>query len=451
MFAATSLGKDFYVAIPETFGFSMKAEIMIGTTVDSASYSVESPAGEIAKGDVSYDTPAKVDIDIDMTVKNSEYGNRKKAIHVRATGKKLIYVIVAVYQPAGFGSYLAYPTTTLLGPIYKYYAVSSSTQLTVKSQVLLVSYLDVKVTITPTKAISLPKDAQDPSSQLVDIGPGDSHILKLKPMQTLLISTTEADLTGTLIKSNQPLTVLSGHACGNVPRPYGFCELLTVQIHPTFTWGYEFLLAPFAGRTGDQYYKVVSQNTDTTVLYKCGDDATLTIVLENPGDSYVIRSGDSEYCYLVTNKRLLTVQMATGGDTSTGGDGKGDPAIALVSPVQHHIGTTSFTTLKDDQFSTHAISVTVKADLFRSLDILLDGTPVECEWKAIKNHDDCVAGYGCTQEVLHGSHTVSHNGDGGLLSVMVYGFNPSPERGYAYLAGMDVKRVFKADSTYAHD
>ena len=399
---------------------------------------METAAGVTNTGVVQFDSPAIITFSTtDILVAGSEYAHREKGIHVRATGVEPIFVLVTTISLLGFGDYLAYPCQNFEIDNYEYYAVSTtSTSSGFRSQVVLVACEnDTEVTITPTETINLPRDAQDPDSSLIEILAGDSHTVTINQMQTFLIATTGADLTGTKIVSNKPLTVISGHECGNVPESTNFCEQLAVQVPPTSTWGSEFLLAPFTGRTSGQYYKVVASSNDTTVVYKCGTSSTLGTVLSDPGQSFLFRTESTQYCYLFTDKPVLVVQMATGGSV----DNLGDPVMANVPPIAQYVSSSSFITLTSVTIETHGISVTVAREHFRSLDILFDGMPLNCVWNEIVNLDNCAVGYGCNMNVTAGSHTVSHSAEGGLLSVMVYGFDSTPLQGYAYSAGINIQ------------
>ena len=190
-----------------------------------------------------------------------------------------------------------------------------------------------------------------------------------------------------------------------------------------------------SGRTSGQYYKVVASSINTTLIYKCGVSNALGTVLNDPGDYFPFRTESSHYCYLFSNKPVLVVQMATGGS----GDNLGDPAMAIVPPLQQYVSSASFVSLEAVTFDTHAISVTVGREHFRPLDVLFDGLPLNCIWNEIIDQDNCVAGFGCNMNIAAGSHTVSHGAEGGLLSVMAYGFDTTPLRGYAYTAGMNIQ------------
>ena len=433
--AASSYGKDFFVAVPSTFFMS---QVIIGTS-SNASYSVETAAGVIQTGSVSLNSPATVTFDTtDILVAGSDYTQREKGIHVQATGVEAIFVLVTARNLQGLGDYLAYPCQNFERDNYEYYAVSTTSifsSLFFSQVVLVACENDTEVMITPTETVNLPMDAQDPHSSFIGILAGDDHTVTINQMQTLLIATSGADLTGTKIVSNKPLTVISGHECGNVPGSLNYCEQLAVQVPPTLTWGSEFLLAPFTERTSGQYYKIVASSNDTTVVYKCGTSSTLGTVLSDLGESFLFTTESSQYCYLFTSKPVLVVQMATGGSV----DNLGKPVMAIVPPIPQYVSSASFLSLQTVTFDTHAISVTVAKQHFRPLDILYDGMPLNCIWNEIVNLDDCVVGFGCNMNVTAGSHTVSHRAEGGLLSVMAYGFDSTPLQGYAYTAGMNVQ------------
>ena len=449
---ASSYGKDFFVAVPDTFGFGVTSELVIGTPSANTSYSVETATGIVQNGYVSYSNPATVTVSVDLLVESSRYAEREKGIHVRATAEDPIFVFVITRHFVGFGDFLAYPCIDFDRDSYEYFAISVSSTIRVKSQVALVGCEDDStVTITPSRDVILPQDAQDMGSSEVTILAGESHTVTLNQMQTLLVSSSSteaivADLTGTKIVSNKPLTVISGHECGSVPESIGFCEQLAVQVPPTLTWGNEFLLAPFGGRSGRQFYKVVTAKGNSTIVYKCNTSNPLATLHSDAGDSIIFSTESSDYCYLISSTPVFVVQLGAGGNTRDGGDGLGDPVMAIISPIQQHVSEARFISLDNVDFDSHFVSVTVTTSHFRSLDILLDGTPLNCEWNKIQNLDGCVVGYGCTMEVTGGTHTVSHACETGLLSVMAYGFDTAPLLGYAYLAGLSLTNLEESDN-----
>ena len=154
----------------------------------------------------------------------------------------------------------------------------------------------------------------------------------------------------------------------------------------------------------------------------------------------------SDFCYLASTTPVFVVQLGAGGNTLDGGDGLGDPVMAIVSPTEQYVSGARFITLDQNvDFEAHFVSVTATVEHFRSFDILLDGMPINCDWNEILNLAGCVAGYGCTMEIASGTHNVSHACETGLLSVMAYGFDSAPTLGYAY-TGLTLRNIEVTDN-----
>ena len=437
---ATTYGKDFYIGFMRNVGGGpfTTLRLLIGTTAESADYVVETSTNVIQMGTVSSGVPVLVDIpsDLQLQVTASDFDNRQKGIHIYTTGDESIFVIGENFvTPLNYGTFLAYPCLTIgTDASYEYYIISTDDPTdNLHSQFLLVGCEDeTTVTVTPSQSVSIPQDPQMSTSVSDTVEPGTtSHEFVLNQMQTLLILSID-DLTGTKITSNKPLTVISGHECANVPSSESGCEPLAVHVPPTSTWGTKFLLAPFAGRTGVQNFKAVSAE-ETTIIYTCGTTsrgAQAVTVLEINTD---------DYCYLESSKPLLLVQLSFGGSIDT----DGDPAIAMISPIDQYINEIEFFSLPTSLFPSNFISVTVSAEHYDAESILLDDAAIDCDWQEVRNNDDEIVGYGCSKTVSSGTngptqHTVSHMDPAGTISVLVYGFSAFPARGYAYLTGQRI-------------
>ena len=231
-------------------------------------------------------------------------------------------------------------------------------------------------------------------------------------------------MTGTRILSDKPLIVISGHQCANNPDESAGCEPLAFQVPPASTWGDRFLLAPFSGRATEQKFRLISTQP-TTVMYTCGNITQVATGVTN-----LVFETD-KYCSLASTSPVLVVQLSVGATV----DNLGDPAIAMVSPIDQYISETTFVSFPNDTFPSSYISVTVLAEHFSETSIVLDGGQLDCSWQTIYSSNNEITGYGCSLPVsVSTSATVSHN-SGGLISVTVYGFSVSPDLGYAYLTG----------------
>ena len=439
--AASSYGTEFYVAFMRNIGGSsfVGFRLTVGTPAEgSVRFIVESSAQVIHNGTVTSNSPVVVNIPSDQQVVASDFANRQKGIHIYSMENDLIYVVAENFLTfLNHGAYLAYPCFSLGENINRYeYGIVSFDDPTdaLNSQFLLVGCEDdTMITITPTQSVSLPMDIQRSSTVVTIEADTESHEITLNKMQTLLVLSVD-DLTGSSIVSTKPLTVISGHECANIPLSEAGCEPLAVQVPPTATWGTEFLLAPFAGRDGPQAFKAVSSRKNTTFVYTCESESRFA------PETNTLSFFSAAYCHLQSSDPIFLTELSFGGSI----DSKGDPTISMVSPLDQYINKVDFLSLTSSDFRMNYISVTVAAEHYNAESILLDGEAINCEWKEISDSDGNTVGYGCNKTLSSSSsvprkHTVSHSDENGLISVLVYGFNSFPGRGYSYLAGQKLK------------
>ncbi len=312
-----------------------------------------------------------------------------------------------------------------------------------QSQFLLVGCEnDTTLSIIPSQSVTLPQDIQlsvlSISLEAEDVYHGTIH-----QMQTVLI-TSNNDLTGTKIVSNKPLSVIAGHECASIPSHLSGCEPLAVQLPPSLTWGNTFLLASFSGRDTDTVFKFVSTEPADVVIA-----CERSLSLENI-TSFQFSVSAGTYCFVRSTQPILFVQFATSGIN----DGRGDPAVALVSPVDQYVHNISFTVPPGNIFSGVYISVTVSAQHFDNNSIFYDGETLVCSWIEIYDDNATLSGYGCNYTItnlrneLASQHHVSHLEPDGLISVLVYAFSTS-SIGVAYLAGQRITVGYVGELYYA--
>ena len=441
----------FFFAIPRVAIQSPVIVISIDTPSESANYTVETSSELIATGQVNGNAHV-ITLNNNLQVGSSGYFDRNKGIRVLATGSSPLIVLVVVSFsttfPIGLDSFKLYQNfeTKNVSGTYEYYALSTDYNgqlLNRRSELLLIgNHNDTIVSITPTQTVSLPEDAQNSAAALVSVAPGSTHNVTLNQFQTLLVFNSNFDITGTRIVSNKPLTVLTGHQCAQFPTTATFCEPVHVQMPPTFLWGKEFLLAPFAGRTSQQQYKVVTAENSTTIVYKCGTSTAIGRVLGSPGSGDYLSFPAGSYCSLVATKPIFVVQLGAGFST----DNLGDPVMAIVSPTTRYIKCTTFR-VNTALFPSSFITITILPEHFGiNKHVLLDGNKFNCSWNEIYNSSASLAGYGCNVSTTTGKHFVNHSDDNGFLSVIAYGWSTSPAWGHAFLTGMSLE-IFDKTST----
>ena len=432
-------GSDFYIGAMPNLG---AGEIRLYITTPSATivnFAVETGTGYMVINTVTNSNPAFLYLPSSVITTDSSYSNRNKGIHVysQVAGED-ISVVLMHYSPYTIGEYPAYPYQIFPVNQYKYYVVSTGTLVSnTLSQVLLVGNEDnTTVTIVATQPLNLPQDVQSSVSGTIFVPAGNAYTFTLHKLQTFFFGSA-IDLTGTSIVSGKPLTVVSGHECGNVPQSVLYCEHITEHMPPTITWGKQFLLTPYANLTAGPYYKIIAAESQTTVSFTCGL-STNTTYLYNSGDFTTLYS-NSSYCSLLSDKPVLVNQLAPGGTINKD---LGDPVISIIPPIDQYSTSITFAVLGNiPNTLLHFINIA----LTTKDTILLDGRPVFVKWNEILNHNNNIIGYG-TQIQMPNNLTsqVITTQSNTKFSLLVYGFGR--HGGYSYSTGVNINQLVKSRS-----
>ena len=259
------------------------------------------------------------------------------------------------------------------------------------------------------------------------------------------------DFTGFRASSNQPIGFMTGHECAEIQLGEDTCDHIIEQIPPSYTWGYNFFVAPFEERRG-YVFKVWPRYNGTSFTVYCSDGTNFDIsnfqFNENNVDNrqrFEINS--QSYCCIQSDQPLLVMQYGFSHEHDNLIQ-FGDPNMVLVAPVSQYLNRHVFTTnvsmytMQNDDFTSHFISVTVLARYFDPNAILLDGTPLELnvtKWSIINCSQNDPCGYGISKGLNIGTYTVKHTNPNASINVIVYGWRI--EKGYAYPAGFGMNPV----------
>ena len=435
-FTLTTYGIEFYVGFYQHVGTIDDAlQIYIHTFKTApVSFNVTSSDEEFSyTGTCTHLNPAIVNVPISFAVDGYDYSWRSKGLKISSLDTKPISVIGRNHHNVGdYMAYLAYPCHIQPTSEYIYYAVSSLGDADYNSQFLIVGCHDnSSITIIPTGNITLPIDAQDINSNTITLTAGQNHSLVLHSMQTLLVSASNIDLTASKIISNQPLTILSGHAGTQVPFdvPDTHVDPIITQVPPTIMWGKRFLLSPHSGRDG-QSYRVIANMDNTVIIRNCAtDDVVNTTLYADQWSEFF--TNDSIYCSVVSNNPIYVGQLGVSNEYN--GANFSDPSINTVAPMEQYINSIQYTTLTAD---SHYYSVVMPNDEYYDGTLIFDGSLQNITgWNAIYYSDGSIAGYGYSA-LTNGSHTITHPNKQGKLFVSVYGW--SSFRGYSYAGGMSL-------------
>ena len=420
---------------------SLSFNVLVCTNNSSSvGFTVEYPSGQsnIVHHQTSKNSPYRLKFtvfDASVSVDSSSFVDRNKGICVSTNESAELFLIVYLWlNPVAIASYLSLPYQEILADQYEYYILSTvSSDKTKHSGFLLVGLRDnTSISIYPSIPLNITQDTQNETSNDLEVLPGQSHTVILHRRQTLYIGKDEgADVTGTRIVSDKPLTVISGHEAGSVPND-GTLEPMAQQIPPTQLWGQRFMIVPLLGHTLGQIIKVLSSADNTEVSYNCYKFSNRTILAT--GDVHEFFVPFDEYCYIEANSSVLVGQFPY----SPKGNSDGDTTMILVASVDQYSKHFTFWTLNKTNGNTkitHYINIIVPVQYYSNgTDVIYDGSTIESEWKPILDTRNKTVGYGYRAEVSEGQHQVSHTDPAGHLSIMVYGFTTGDA--YGYVAGI---------------
>ena len=266
-----------------------------------------------------------------------------------------------------------------------------------------------------------------------------------------LLRALQYDITGFRVNSNQPIGFMTGHECAEIQLGEDTCDHIIEQIPPSYSWGYNFFVAPFKKRIG-YVFKVWPRYNGTSFTVYCSDGTNFNIshyqfneINVNNRQRFELNS--QSYCYIQSDRPLFVMQYGFSHEHDNNNQ-YGDPNMVLVAPISQYLNKHVFTTnvsmytRQNDDFTSQYISVTMLARYFVPNAILLDGIPLEpnvTKWSIINCSQNDPCGYGISKSVNIGTHTVQHTKPNASINVIVYGWRI--EKGYAYPAGYGMNPV----------
>ncbi len=417
----------FYIAIPMNFEESDYIIYLSSLSDEPISYTVSnSTNGIIKEGQLS--SSQQIVLDDSYIVQSHSYDYRNLGLRVHTSGPATLLVINSQYS--SIGEYTAIPYEVLNASSYEYFAVSSrSIHSGIYGQILLVGNEDsTTVTITPTVNITMAEDVQSNSS--LDIIPaGESKSFILHEFQTVFMTSEILydDLTGSKFTSNKPLTVVTGHRCGNIGFPVDSnkwywlgpccCQNIMEQIPPTVQWGRQYMLSPYKVRNA-QVYKIMASEDSTTVKHKCiiNVECEQTLWLETSGSFVTIETKGSIYCYLEADKPILVTQMATSKQADYS---PGDPTISVLPPLERFTKATSFFVPKLHDIDEAHLNIVTR----KNVTFYIDKSPLSVNWTTITDLNGNTVGFGThvSSIYVNTSHIITNSEDVDFYGIF-YGF-----------------------------
>ncbi len=334
---------------------------------------------------------------------------RNKGILVEANGNINVYGLS--FAPGTADAYLALPCTVMAVDEYEYYGISYDVLRSNHPSVILLVACENKTVVK-----------------------FNSTTITLNSMETYQIESGN-DLTGTRITSSKPLSVFSGHACGNVPNDHSSCDHLVEQVPPTVTWGSKFLVASLDGRSSGGRIRVLSAQA-ANVVVNCNTDVSVSeFQLESGGSFREFELPINSFCSIESTSPVLVAQYAYGDES----DGVGDPFMMIIPPIEQY--TNNYLVKVPPDFTSNYVAMYVSSEFFQTAQILLDNSVVT-GWQNVT----CSSGEVCghisrtnTTNVPTGAHSIRHQNSSAVLGVSMYGF--ANRRAYGFPGGMRLSPI----------
>ena len=394
-----------------------------------------------------------------------------RGILVRAEVGKTISVYGLNDEDVSTDAFLALPCIDYgeNAPVdYVYYVFSADVEGTTEqfsSRFMIIPCEDdTLINLIPTQALTITSDISS-TGFAAQIGPSlgiREFSISVDRLETVMFQSPN-DLTGTILESNKPITVIVGHECGQVPVGIASCDVLVEQIPPHITYGRFFLTAPLQFRESGERYRVGSVSegpnrvsiTCTSEGSECAK-SVVTEVLLTRGNFYQFETaGDStdgptegyhrEYCSIESEFPVTVMQYTKGHSTDEIFD-RGDPSMLYIPPVTQYLNDYTVTTAKQIRTSFEGyLSLTIASQFFTEPEIdsrrlLINGTTFQPDsrYSPIYCSDlTTICGYGAYSALPQGDHHISYDQDQAGFFPFIYG--QDIELSFEYPAGFGLE------------
>jgi hypothetical protein len=253
----------------------------------------------------------------------------------------------------------------------------------------------------------------------------------------LLGALADEDLTGTVIESDHPVAVFTGHDCTNVPATRVACDHLEEQLLPSATWGRRYAITQPRLRGPSEPYRVrlVAQRAGVRYEFdgiapppECGGTYDLGQHCEFETTGNFVVAGNQPFlavAFMVGQDEKLPECNAPGSDRNAAC--MGDPAMVTGVPIDQFRHAYDF--LVPDTYGVNMVNVVVPIDA----QVSLDGAPVTGD----------AAPVGSTHRVFFvpiapGPHHIEAVGSA-AVGVTVYGI--ARYTSYMYPGGLDLAPI----------
>ncbi|MCB0711233.1 MAG: IgGFc-binding protein [Ignavibacteriae bacterium] len=344
--------------------------------------------------------PIRVWLDLAVQINRNETP-LNLGVHVVTTNP--VTVVATSHRFQTTDSYLAFPVASL-GKRYRAVGYKWLASDLLSQFAVLATEDQTEVTIVPSVETGAKRPAGKPFTITLNRGEAYQVVPEFH-------AHTPSDLTGTLIESDKPVALFSGHNCAYVPtNMYKACNLLIEQLPPVNSWGKRFIASPFSSRESF-VLRIVADRQGTEVAVNGQSVAKL-----DPGKFYEI-DDLNDNTLITSNLPVMVMQYATGYTYKPPGkavaDSIGDPMMILLPPSDRFLTYYNITVPFDGEWDNY-VNLVVPSHI-REM-VRVNGKPVAPSiFKSIPNTSFVAA----SLELGGGTHTIQAPEAFGVIQ---YGF-----------------------------
>lgn len=243
------------------------------------------------------------------------------------------------------------------------------------------------------------------------------------------LSNSEGDLTGSVVEADQPVQVISGHYCTQIPFGVQACDHIEESQLPVEILGIQYAaVAPvLPGKvTGKvRTLRIIATEPDTQVAFDPPIPGTRTDLV-NVGD--VIEVAGKRGDFIITANRKIIVAQYMEGQRAEGD--AGDPAMSIAVPIEQY--RTSYLFHAPISYPDNYVDITAPVGAKIKLDGAFVGTLTPIGQ----------SGIGFTRARLSSSSGGNHRAEGDqAFGISVYGYGTFTS--YWYPGGLDLVPIIK--------
>lgn len=184
------------------------------------------------------------------------------------------------------------------------------------------------------------------NGQLVHTGQSTSQTLDQGDVWLLSINGPRQDLSGSIFKSDKPISMVSGINCANFPLGNFWCDYTVEMELPVYSWGKQYFVTPMEGRLYNGIIRVFASE-DNTNVYR--DNELIGNIAKGGGATIGVgyietrvwpkedENGDTIAPHIATihsDKPIAVMYYNTGGQEDNGNASNTDPFMMTFSPVE---------------------------------------------------------------------------------------------------------------------